>query len=94
MGNHLIFIEPESFSDLGRWVIDQNSMDVIGSSYWHDSGMIPLDKGDMELTLHDMTGFNVRYDAQLLTSDARSHFQMIPNRCLSLGKNGPVLRSQ
>lgn len=138
--SHFIFIEAENFSDKGGWVIDQQSMDVIGSSYlmahglgvpvqdakstinipekgkyrvwvrtrnwaapwnatvdppgkfqllinnelltreifgtknaewhWQDGGMVSLNKGDLELTLHDMTGFNGRCDALLLTNDA------------------------
>ncbi|NLI72753.1 MAG: FAD-dependent oxidoreductase [Bacteroidales bacterium] len=134
-----IFIEAESFNDRGGWVVDQQSMDVMGSSYlmahglgvpvqdakttveihekgdykvwvrtrnwaapwnskvdppgkfqllfnnnlltktifgtegedwhWQDGGIVSLEKGTLDLTLHDMTGFNGRCDAILLTKD-------------------------
>lgn len=134
-----IFIEAESFKDRGGWVVDQQSMDIIGSSYlmahglgvpvqdakttveipekgdykiwvrtrnwvapwnskvdppgkfqllfnnalltktifgtegedwhWQDGGVVALEKGTLTLTLHDMTGFNGRCDAILLTKD-------------------------
>src|SRR5690554_3523857 len=42
-----IFIEAESFSDKGGWVIDQQSMDVIGSSYLMAHGL--------GISVHDAT---------------------------------------
>lgn len=136
-----IFIEAESFNDLGGWVVDQQSIDVIGSSYlmahglgksvedattfvnvtksgnykiwirtrnwtkswapkvepagkfqllfndklltktifgteqtnwhWQEGGVVVLEKGELKLSLHDMTGFNGRCDAILLTTDMK-----------------------
>lgn len=136
-----IFIEAESFQDKGGWVIDQQSIDVMGSSYlmahglgipvqdatttikvpqsgsykiwvrtrnwvapwaptedppgkfqvlfndklltktlygtenanwhWQDGGVVALEKGKLKLSLHDMTGFNGRCDAILLTADLK-----------------------
>lgn len=136
-----IFIEAENFQNKGGWVVDQQSIDVIGSSYlmahglgipvqdaatiikvpqsgsykiwvrtrnwtaswaptvdppgkfqvlfndklltktlfgteeanwhWQDGGVIVLEKGELKLSLHDMTGFNGRCDAILLTSDLK-----------------------
>lgn len=138
---HFLFIEAESFKDTGGWVIDQQSMDVMGSSYlmahglgvpvqdavtevivpqsgkyrvwvrtrnwaapwtateeppgkfqllfnnrtltmtlfgtngadwdWQDGGVVKLEKGNLILSLHDMTGFNGRCDAILLTNDIK-----------------------
>jgi hypothetical protein len=135
--NQTIFIEAESFADRGGWVIDQQSMDVMGSAYllahgmgmpvadaettienkkdgdyhvwvrtrdwvapwqvegapgrfqvlfnaaalpvafgtegkdwhWQDGGSIPLKKGPVTISLHDLTGFEGRCDAILLTTD-------------------------
>ena len=135
-----IFIEAENFDDRGGWVVDQQSIDIIGSSYlmahglgvpvqdatttvqipqngnyrvwvrtrnwaapwapaadppgkfmllfdgkplptlfgtegadwhWQDGGVIVLEKGELKLSLHDMTGFNGRCDAILLTDDLK-----------------------
>ncbi len=133
----LIFIEAESFDNRGGWVIDQQSMDQMGSPYlmahglgvpvenaktqitlpekgkyrvwvrtrnwvapwgvpgtpgkfqllfdknpikkvfgtegaewhWQDGGTIQLNKGKVEIELHDLTGFNGRCDAIVLTKD-------------------------
>lgn len=132
-----IFVEAESFEDHGGWVVDQQSMDVMGSSYllahglgipvadaettihvpedgdyhvwvrtrdwvapwgvegapgrfqvlfdaraldtafgtegsdwnWQDGGSIRLQKGDVHMSLHDLTGFDGRCDAILLSTD-------------------------
>ncbi|QGY47509.1 FAD-dependent oxidoreductase [Maribellus comscasis] len=136
--NH-IFLEAESFEDRGGWVIDQQSMDQMGSPYllahgmgvpvedaktqvhisekgkyriwvrtrdwtalwrvsefpgefqvlidnkpvktifgtkgaewhWQNGGTIQLKEGKVEIALHDMTGFNGRCDAIILTKDLR-----------------------
>ncbi|NLT12862.1 MAG: FAD-dependent oxidoreductase [Clostridiales bacterium] len=133
-----IFIEAESFERLGGWVIDQQSMEQMGSAYlmahglgvpvedaetrfdvaadavytiwartrdwtavwdrgssagqfqllvdgralevvlgtngpawaWQRAGQVRLSSGEHTLALHDMTGFNGRCDAILLTDDA------------------------
>lgn len=133
----VVFIEAESFDDRGGWVIDQQSMDQMGSSYlmahglgvpvvhattrakipekgkyrvwvrtrnwvapwnvpgtpgkfqlwinrkplktlfgtegaewhWQDGGVIRLKRGEVELSLHDLTGFNGRCDALILSKD-------------------------
>ncbi len=135
--HHSIFIEAESFANRGGWVIDQQSMDVMGSPYllahgmgipvpdaetsiqirkkgnyhvwvrtrdwvapwqvegapgrfqllfekktlpftfgterdnwhWQDGGSIRLRKGPLTIKLHDLTGFEGRCDAILLTTD-------------------------
>ena len=136
--NHkTIYIEAESFANRGGWVIDQQSIDVMGSSYllahgmgvpvsdaettvnlkkngdyhiwvrtrdwvapwqvegapgrfqvlfnskalsttfgtrsndwyWQDGGSIRLNKGPVNISLHDLTGFEGRCDAILLTTD-------------------------
>ncbi len=134
-----LFIEAESFTDKGGWVVDQQSMESMGSSYlmahglgvpvknartivdvpeegdyrvwvrtrnwaapwnpeddppgkfllffnnelltntifgtkgaewhWQDGGVVSLNKGSVELALHDMTGFNGRCDAIVLTKE-------------------------
>ncbi len=134
-----IFIEAECFQHKGGWVVDQQSIDIIGSSYlmahglgvpvqdatttiavpqsgsyrvwvrtrnwtapwaptedpagkfqllfdnklltktifgteegswhWQDGGVVALEKGELKLSLHDMTGFNGRCDAVLLATD-------------------------
>ncbi len=132
-----IFIEAESFANPGGWVIDQQSMDVMGSAYclahgmgipvadaettvdlgkkadyhiwvrtrdwvapwqvegapgkfqilfnakalpvifgtrgndwhWQEGGSIRLGKGTVKITLHDLSGFDGRCDAILLTTD-------------------------
>lgn len=134
--NH-IFLEAESFSDNGGWVIDQQSFDIMGSSYllahglgvpvrdaqtiisvpsdgnymvwvrtrdwvapwnvigapgrfqllidnvpldtvfgtegklwhWQNGGMVSLKEGESDLRLHDLTGFEGRCDAIILTTD-------------------------
>lgn len=136
-----IFIEAESFDYKGGWVVDQQVIDVMGSSYlmahglgvsvqnakteisipdngnyrvwvrtrnwaapwnseveppgkfillfnnklltntifgteksewhWQDGGVVSLNKGDVDLSLHDMTGFNGRCDAIILTKDLK-----------------------
>lgn len=133
----LIFIEAESFDNRGGWVIDQQSMDQMGSPYlmahglgvpvedattrikvpekgeyrvwvrtrnwvgpwevsgtpgefqlkfnqqplnttfgkenaewhWQDGGTIQLNQRNVEITVHDLTGFNGRADAIILTKD-------------------------
>ena len=137
----LVFVEAESFQNRGGWVIDQQSMEVIKSSYlmahglgipvqdatttvtiqnkgnyrvwvrtrnwvapwapneeppgkfqllfnnelktktlfgteniewhWQDGGTVFLNEGKCKLSLHDMTGFNGRCDAILLTNDTK-----------------------
>ena len=132
-----VLIEAESFTDCGGWVVDQQSMDQMGSPYllahglgvavadavttvkipesgeyrvwvrtkdwvahwsapgspgkfqllidghpleetfgtkgvdwfWHDGGTINIDKPEVKLTLRDLTGFDGRCDAILLTTD-------------------------
>ncbi len=132
-----IYVEAESFANHGGWVIDQQSMDVFGSSYllahgmgipvpdaettivlpkngdyriwvrtrdwvapwqvegapgrfqvlfnskpltttfgtqgsdwhWQNGGSIRLKKGPLIITLHDLTGFEGRCDAILLSAD-------------------------
>lgn len=133
----IIFIEAESFTNRGGWVIDQQSMDVMGSAYllahglgtpvsdaettvdipakgnyhiwvrtrdwvapwqvegtpgkfqilinsqllsttfgtqeaewhWQDGGKIRLKRGQVKISLHDLTGFDGRCDAIILTTD-------------------------
>ncbi len=132
-----IYVEAENFKHLGGWVIDQQSIDLIGSSYvlahglgvpvedaettievpsagnyqvwvrtrnwvapwndemapgrfqivvegvpldtifgtkgtkwhWQNGGRVRLNKGKISLSLHDLTGFEGRCDAILLTDD-------------------------
>ena len=133
----IVFIEAESFDNKGGWVIDQQSMDQMGSPYvlahgmgipvknatsqidipesgkyrlwvrtrnwvapwtdkespgkfqiliddkpstmifgtevaewhWQDGGTLQLAQGKVEITLHDLTGFNGRCDAIILSKD-------------------------
>jgi hypothetical protein len=135
--HHTVFVEAESFAERGGWVIDQQSMDVMGSAYllahgmglpvadaettlkipkrgayrvwvrtrdwvapwqvegapgrfqvllngnalgvtfgtrgkdwhWQEGGSIRLRKGPVHISLHDLTGFEGRCDAILLTTD-------------------------
>ena len=137
-----VFIEAESFDRLGDWVIDQQSMDQMGSAYlmahgmgepvrdaettldlpvegdyriwvrtkdwvaawgvdgapgrfsiridehplptvfgtrgedwhWQEGGTIRLENGPVKIALHDLTGFNGRCDAIILTT----HMDLIP----------------
>ncbi len=136
-GADIVYVEAESFADLGGWVIDQQSIEAMGSPYllahglgepvkdatttveipragtyrvfvrtkdwvarwgapkapgrfrllvngeplaptfgtqgkdwfWHDGGSVVLAAGPATLTLHDLTGFEGRCDAILLTDD-------------------------
>lgn len=147
----VIFIEAESFDDRGGWVIDQQSMDQMGSSYlmahglgipvshattrvevsekgkyriwvrtrnwvapwnvpetpgkfqvwinrkplktlfgtegaewhWQDGGVIRLTRGEVEISLHDLTGFNGRCDALILSKDVKF---IPPNEISSLAQ--------
>ena len=133
-----LFVETEAFTDKGGWVVDQQFMDQMGSSFlmahglgkpvadastsldiledgtyrvlartrdwvapwdrkdapgkfqvlvngttlpatlgikgaewdWHEAGTIALKKGTAKLALRDLTGFNGRCDAIILTTDA------------------------
>jgi len=135
----IIFLEAESFAEKGGWVIDQQSMDVMGSSYvlahglgkpvadaetvvsvpkkgsyriwvrtrdwvapwgvegapgkfqvlldgnaipttfgttgaewhWQDGGSMRLSAGELKIALHDLTGFDGRCDAIILTTDQK-----------------------
>ena len=132
-----VLVEAEAFEDLGGWVVDQQSMDVMGSPYllahglgvpvadarttvrfpepgtyrvfvrtkdwvarwnapgapgkfqvlldgkplaetfgtkgadwfWHDGGTVPIPAHEAKLALHDLTGFEGRCDAIVLTND-------------------------
>ncbi len=132
-----VLVEAESFADHGGWLVDQQSMDVMGSAYllahglgrpvadatttvtlaepgeyrvwvrtkdwvarwnapgapgkfqllvngkpltetfgtkgadwfWHDGGTVRIDKAEVTLALHDLTGFEGRCDAIVLTTD-------------------------
>jgi hypothetical protein len=134
---NIIFLEAESFSDPGGWVIDQQSIDIMGSPYmmahglgvpvkdastsinipsdgeylvwvrthdwvapwgaegapgkfrliingkplntvfgtegdkwgWQSGGPVKIKKGNTDISLHDLTGFNGRCDAIILSSD-------------------------
>jgi len=133
-----LFVETESFSDKGGWVVDQQFMDQMGSPFlmahglgtpvadaattvevpeagnyrvfartrnwvapwsqkdapgkfqivvngapldkvlgtqgaewaWHEAGTVALAKGAAKLALHDLTGFNGRCDAIILTTES------------------------
>ncbi|HRR32600.1 MAG TPA: FAD-dependent oxidoreductase [Kiritimatiellia bacterium] len=133
-----LFVETESFTDKGGWVVDQQFMDQMGSPFlmahglgtpvadasttvevpesgsyrvlartrnwaalwtqkdapgkfkikvngtplpavlgtqgnewaWQEAGSVRLEKGPARLALHDLTGFNGRCDALILTTDA------------------------
>ena len=135
----IIFIEAENFSNPGGWVIDQQSMDVMGSAYmlahglgtpvmdaetminipakgnyhvwvrtrdwvaswqvegapgkfqllindrslettfgtegaewhWQYGGSVQMNSGNLKISLHDLTGFDGRCDAIILTSDEK-----------------------
>jgi hypothetical protein len=41
--------------------------------HWQDGGSVPLDAGTATLALHDLTGFDGRCDAIVLTTDAGLH---------------------
>jgi hypothetical protein len=137
--DHILFLEAESFSDHGGWVIDQQSIDAMGSPYmlahglgipvkdavtsvnipsanqyyvwirthdwaepwdaegdpgkfqllfdgkplqtifgtegknwnWQKGGSIKMKKGEVSISLHDMTGFDGRCDAIILASDPK-----------------------
>jgi hypothetical protein len=161
--SHYLFVEAESFTDKGGWVVDQQSMDIIGSSYlmahglgipvhdatttlnvaqkgsyrvwirtrnwvapwaptedppgkfqllfndklltktlfgteeanwhWQDGGIVVLEKGKLKLSLHDMTGFNGRCDAIILTTDLKlsppndsKTLSAYRKKCLNLNK--------
>ena len=135
--DYLVFIEAESFKDPGGWVVDQQSIDIMGSPYmlahglglpvkdastsvnipsngeytvwvrtrdwvapwgadgapgkfkllingnplktvfgtegtkwdWQSGGQVKLKKGTANISLHDLTGFDGRCDAVILSSD-------------------------
>ncbi len=132
-----VMVEAESFADRGGWVVDQQSMPVMGTAYllahglgvpvadavttvelpkpgeyrvfvrtkdwvarwnapgtpgrfqvlidgkpldetfgtrgkewsWHDGGTVKLDRAEVTLTLHDLTGFEGRCDAIVLSAE-------------------------
>ncbi|MGI6573868.1 MAG: FAD-dependent oxidoreductase [Fermentimonas sp.] len=49
--------------------------------HWQDGGKIELESGNMEIALHDLSGFNGRCDAIFITND---HELVPPNDLLSL----------
>ena len=137
IGQDRLLVETESFAEKGGWVIDQQSMDVMGSPYlmahgmgkpvddasttvlfeqggqyqvflrtrnwtaawsehaagqfqvsidgekiqetfgtrnqdwtWVPAGQVEIAKGEVEIALHDLTGFNGRCDAIYFTADS------------------------
>lgn len=57
--HELIFIEAESFTDLGGWVVDQQSIDIMGSAYLLAHGLgVPVN--DAETTIEAPVSDNYR----------------------------------
>ena len=55
-----IFLEAESFRKLGGWVVDQQSMETIHSSYIMAHGMgVPVEDAATEIHIDNTAKYNV-----------------------------------
>ncbi|HBC95547.1 MAG TPA: hypothetical protein DC034_01980, partial [Clostridium sp.] len=58
--SHYLFVEAESFTDKGGWVVDQQSMDIIGSSYLMAHGLgIPVHDATTTLNVAQKGSYRV-----------------------------------
>ncbi|MBV5283562.1 MAG: FAD-dependent oxidoreductase [Paludibacter sp.] len=83
--NNLLLVETESFSNKGGWVVDQQSMDVMGSPYLMAHGMgIPVIDAETSVTFKKTGNYRVfvrtrNWAARWATSDAPGKFQLLIN---------------
>ena len=67
---HIVFLEAESFSDPGGWVIDQQSIDIMGSPYMMAHGLgVPVKDAS--------TSFNIPSDGEYVVW-VRTHDWVAP----------------
>ena len=83
--NYLKLVETESFSNKGGWVIDQQSMDVMGSPYLMAHGMgVPVKDAETTVTFKKTGNYRVfvrtrNWAARWSTNDVPGKFQLIIN---------------
>ena len=58
--------------------------------HWQYAGTIPLKQGKSTLALQDLTGFDGRCDAVLLTTDAQSALAKLAGNGCPSGKSAPT----
>jgi len=95
--NNLLLVETESFSNKGGWVIDQQSMDVMGSPFLMAHGMgIPVKDAETSITFKKTGTYRVfvrtrNWTALWSSTDAPGKFQLSINKQLLptvFGTNG------
>lgn len=80
-----ILIEAESFSDLGGWVVDQQSIDQLGSAYLMAHGLgVPVDNASTEIEVSEKGEYNIwlrtrNWVAPWTDADAPGKFTLIVN---------------
>ena len=83
--NNIVLVESESFAQKGGWVIDQQSMDVMGSPYLMAHGMgVPVENATTELKFPKKGKYKVfvrtrNWAAKWALSDAPGKFQLLVN---------------
>jgi hypothetical protein len=83
--NNLKLIETESFTNKGGWVIDQQSMDVMGSPYLMAHGMgVPVKDAETTVNFKKTGNYRVfvrtrNWAARWSTNDVPGKFQLIIN---------------
>jgi len=83
--NNLKLVETESFTNKGGWVIDQQSMDVMGSPYLMAHGMgVPVKDANTTVTFSKTGKYRVfvrtrNWAARWTTKDAPGKFQLLIN---------------
>ena len=80
-----ILLEAESFANKGGWVIDQQSMDVMGSPYLMAHGMgVPVKDAETTVTFKETGNYRVfvrtrNWAARWSNNDVPGKFQLIIN---------------
>ena len=83
--NHTLFIEAESFTDKGGWVVDQQFMDVMGSSFLMAHGMgIPVKDASTRVVFPQKGTYKVyvrtrNWSAQWSDNEAAGRFRLALN---------------
>jgi FAD dependent oxidoreductase len=83
--NTLKLIETESFTNKGGWVVDQQSMDIMGSPYLMAHGMgVPVKDAETKVTFNKTGNYRVfvrtrNWAARWSNIDAPGKFQLIIN---------------
>lgn len=83
--NSIVLVEAESFAQKGGWVIDQQSMDVMGSPYLMAHGMgVPVEDATTELKFPKKGKYKVyvrtrNWAAHWTSAEAPGKFQLLVN---------------